>query len=135
VNGDGAVDVVTYPDQFYGKVYVNKSAYAMLPSSLQLPTGATTSIGYKAAAQYRDAGGAMLNPNLPVPVKTVATLATTVNGVTSTDSYVYQGGAYVNRNSAVELIGVSHNVDCAVAVHIHKNAGILICRRTLASRV
>lgn len=99
INGDTAPDLIIPDSQPAGvaRVYLNKSAYALLPKTIQLPTGATLDIAYQSSTTNTGND----NPNLPLPLKTVASVTTTVNGVASTESYRYQHGLLLNQNSGL----------------------------------
>ncbi len=102
VNGDGMADLVqAINDTFinFHRVYLNNNQPSDLLKTITVPTGASTSITYKASPQYR-LGGQQLNNELPVIIQTVNTITTTdtVFDTENTITYSYQNGSYYYDN-------------------------------------
>lgn len=104
VNGDGAVDLmvntITSGTAIAGApaIYLNRSANALVPNSITLPTGAKLEVTYKNTPELRSFGNVLANPQLPLSVKVVESIKSDETG---TETYMYEGGLWVNRQSGI----------------------------------
>ncbi|MES2436602.1 MAG: RHS repeat-associated core domain-containing protein [Patescibacteria group bacterium] len=101
INGDGRTDVLqgrgdVYPSLRYA--YLSASTTPDLLIKVQEPQGGMTSMSYKMSAQYNNATSS--NPNLPLNVRTVETIATNnAFGIVGTTTYAYNGGLFYFNNA------------------------------------
>ncbi len=100
-DGNGPVDFITSGTiggsyyHNYNFVYLGTGGMADLLTRVVEPAGGAITASYKSSASYRGAGGAMLNPGLPVNLETAEGISRYAGiGATSTDSYAYAGGRY-----------------------------------------
>lgn len=100
VNGDGAQDIIIFQSGG-NSVYLNKSAYAYLPKKITLPEGGSLSISYKGSPEYRGENSAWVN-HIPFVITTVEKVSSDDGfGNISMDTYFYENGTYVSRNSSI----------------------------------
>ncbi len=102
INGDGLTDAidVTYRNQeqplgLTRKVWINTGKIPGMMTGVTTSTGASYGFTYKSSAQYKDASGNSLNPDLPFTIQTVNTMTQNDgNGNIETYTYDYAGGYY-----------------------------------------
>jgi RHS repeat-associated protein len=96
INGDGLFDVL-YSNSYQGRneVYLHQGIVPDLMAEVDDRLGAKTKINYQSSANYFDASGNILNPNLPFNLQTVKKIETNdgFNSL-STLNYGYTGGEY-----------------------------------------
>ncbi len=103
INGDGLLDIihsVCNPD-CVADIFFNTGNTPDLLSKITLPTGGVITTSYEASSQYKDAGGNLLNPELPFTTQTIQAVGETdsVTGTVSTTTYSYAGGHYFFKDS------------------------------------
>lgn len=102
VNGDGLVDIIEViskqneaPIGETKKVWINNGKIPGMMTGVTTSTGASYGFTYKSSAQYRDASGNSLNPDLPFTIQTLNTMTQNDgNGNVETYTYDYAGGYY-----------------------------------------
>ena len=102
INGDGLLEV------FYNvcnpacttEIFYNISGVPDMLSKITLPAGGEIAMQYKSSAGYKDQGGNLLNPSLPLTIQTVNSVneKDPVIGAVGTTTYEYAGGSYYFNN-------------------------------------
>ncbi len=93
INGDG-MDDISLGQGDTKTVSVNKTKRVDMLTNIVSSSGATSTITYKASAQYQNSLGNFLNPQLPHNIDTVQKIEIFDGMATSTNEYVYEGGLY-----------------------------------------
>ena len=97
VNTDGTLDFfyTSGSNPMTTKVWKNKTTTPTdTLKKITFPQGGETTITYKRTPNYKS-GSTVLNPSFPIPLDTVYQTSTVDgNGVTSTETFTYEGGLY-----------------------------------------